>query len=422
MLQSISLSAGATLIPERRQGSPSFAISIWFPFGSRNEAPAARGFVHFIEHMLFKGTSRHDAFSLWRSIERTGGYANGFTDRDGVCLFSCVPSSEWLLALELIAEAAFTSIFSLQEFEREKRVILSEIRQIEDDVEETAFDAFLQRFWLDHPAAKPIAGQVAEVEAIDRDLLYDFYKHTFNPANALIVTSGDVDSALLTAALDTSIIRTAPEIPPATLIHPPAPAAKSFQGYTKARSSQVYSYEAIQLDTPYSMKDFFGLSVISGILGEASTSRLFQKVREELGLAYTVQSSLSFSKTEALLVIQAVTGNGSLNRCLCAIDAEIRSFFARGISPDELDEAKSRLAGSFILSLEDPESRMRRIAAWAAIEGRVPEIEAERAMYLDVSMEEVTRLMERLAVSPYGRYAYGSVTSAVARSLSLVEA
>ncbi|HCO48307.1 MAG TPA: hypothetical protein DIT55_02265, partial [Spirochaetaceae bacterium] len=125
MIQPITLSAGARLIPERRQGSPSFAISIWFPFGSRNEAPAARGFVHFIEHMLFKGTDRHDAYSLWRAIERTGGYANGFTDRDGVCIFSCVPSPEWKLAVDLTAEAAFSSIFSPAEFEREKQVILS---------------------------------------------------------------------------------------------------------------------------------------------------------------------------------------------------------------------------------------------------------------------------------------------------------
>lgn len=421
MIQSISLSAGATLIPERRQGSPSFAISIWFPFGSRNEAPEVRGFVHFIEHMLFKGTNRHDAFSLWRAIERTGGYANGFTDRDGMCIFSCVPSSDWRLALDLTTEAAFSSIFSSSEFEREKQVILSEILQIEDDIEETAFDAFLQRYWPGHPAALPIAGEAAEVEAIGREALYAFYKDIFNPTNALIVTSGDVDSKSLVEALDASIFRTAARDQPETLIHSETPAAKSFRGYTKARSSQVYYFEAAQLDPPYSMKEYFGLSAINGVLGESSTSRLFQKVREELGLAYTVQSALSFSRTEALVVIQAATGSGTLARCLSVVDEETERLYTRGISMDELSEAKSRLAGSFTLSLEDPESRMRRIAAWAMIEGSVPETETERNMYLDIGMDDVARLLERLASSPRGRYAYGNVAAGTARSLSFVE-
>lgn len=421
MLQSIALSAGATLIPERRQGSPSFAISIWFPFGSRNEAPEARGFVHFIEHMLFKGTHCHDAFSLWRAIERTGGYANGFTDRDGVCLFACLPSSDWRLAVELMSEAVFTSVFTSEEFEREKRVIISEILQIEDDVEETAFDAFLKRFWVDHPAAKPTAGQVSEVEAIDRDRLFGFYQACFNPANALIVTSGDVDEHTLAAALDSAIETKLPTPLPATLIHPSTPAARSFRGYTRARSSQVYCFEAFQLDPPYSMREFFGLSVINGILGEASTSRLFQKLREELGLAYTVQSSLSFSKTEAVLLIQTVTGGPTLAQCLRAMDEEVEKFFARGISVDELEEAKTRLAGAFTLSLEDPEARMRRIAAWAMLEATVPETEIERAMYLSISMDEIQNLIGRLASSPHGRYAYGSVAAGVARNLSLLE-
>jgi len=421
MIQPITLSVGARLIPERRQGSPSFAISIWFPFGSRNEAPAARGFVHFIEHMLFKGTDRHDAYSLWRAIERTGGYANGFTDRDGVCIFSCVPSPEWKLAVDLTAEAAFSSIFSPAEFEREKQVILSEIMQIEDDIEETAFDAFLQRYWPGNPAAMSIAGKAAEVEAIGREALYAFYRDTFNTDNALIVTTGDMDSKSLTEVLNASIFRAASRGHSNAIIHAETPAARSFRGYTKAPSSQVYYFEAAQLCPPYSMREFFGLSVINGVLGESSTSRLFQKLREELGLAYTVQSSLSFSRTEALLVIQASIGSAALGRCLSAVDEETERFYTRGISIDELAEAKFRLAGSFTLSLEDPESRMRRIAAWAMIAGEVPETEAERSMYLAVSMDEVTRLLERLASSPRGRYAYGRVAADAARSLSLVE-
>ena len=439
MIQPIVLPAGTALLSERRRDSPSFAFSIWFPFGSRNEAPAARGFVHFIEHMLFKGTERHDAFSLWRKIERTGGYANGFTERDCVCIYCCVPSNEWRLAVELIAEVAFSSTFPAEEFDKEKQVILAEIMQIEDDIEESAFDAFLARFWPDNPAAKPIAGSCAEVEAINCDALFAFYREFFTPARAIVAASGDFDGELLAQTVDLAI-RRATELAhggastgapsdtpldtfPCTLLSAEsgAPSSKTFRGYTKAPASQVYYFDVLQLDLPFTARDFFTLSVVNGILGEASTSRLFQKIREKLGLAYTVQSSLSFSKSEALIAIQAVTGDAKFAECFFAIDGETEKLFDAGLTEEELEEAKSRLAGSFLLSLEDPESRIRRLASWFMIAGAVPEVAEEVKQYLDVGRGEVDGMLKRLASAPRGRYAYGSIKSNTARKLSLQE-
>ena len=442
MIQPKILSAGAALLSESRRDSPSFTVSIWFPYGSRNEAPMNRGFVHFVEHMLFKGTKRHDAFSLWRAIERTGGYANGFTERDCICVYCCVPSRDWRLAAELIAEVAFSSTFPVQEFEKEKQVILSEILQIEDDVEETAFDAFLAHFWPDHPAAKPIGGSCAEVEAIDRGRLFDFYRGLFTVSNAIIAASGDFDEAGLAEFMDEAIAKaavsdgasadaaagravagTSAEAVSAvfSLAYPGTPAARAFRGYTKAPSSQIYYFDALQLDAPLAMKDFFCLSAINGILGEASTSRLFQKVREKLGLAYTVQSSLSFSRTEALVAIQVVMGDNKFVECVNAVDEETKALFASTLSDEELTEAASRLAGSFVLSLEDPESRIRRLASWYMTLGKIPDMEEERQMYLNVERDDVLALLTRLASARRGRYAYGSIKPRTARTLGLEE-
>jgi predicted Zn-dependent peptidase len=437
MIQPIILPAGTALLSERRRDSPSFAISIWFPFGSRNEALQMRGFVHFVEHMLFKGTNRHDAFSIWRRIEHTGGFANGFTERDAVCIYCCVPSRDWHLAAELIAEVAFSSTFPVEEFEKEKQVILSEILQIGDDIEETAFDAFLDRFWPDHPAARPIAGTCSEVEAIDRDRLFAFYRNVFTPSSAIVSASGDFDERHLAEILNEAILQSemfsralsgdrSGTLSPAlgewmTLVQPGTPSARTFRGYTKAPASQVYYFDAIQLDPPFDAKDFFSLCVVNGILGEASTSRLFQKVRERLGLAYTVQSSLSFSRTEALLIIQAVTGEGKISECLSAIEGETEKLFSSGLAEYELAEAMSRLAGSFLLSLEDPESRIRRLATWFMIIGMIPDIEEEKDMYLAVTMDDVTKLLKRLSGASRGRYAYGNIRPGTARFLSLKE-
>jgi len=428
MIQPIVLPAGPVLLSEGRRDSPSFAISIWFPYGSRNEAPRTRGFVHFIEHMLFKGTARRDAFSLWRAIERTGGYANGFTDRDSLCVYCCVPAQYWRLAAELMAEAAFSSTFPAEEFEKEKQVILSEILQIEDDVEETAFDTFLGHFWSGHPAAKPIAGSAAEVNAINRGSLHDFYLRTFAPSNALIAASGDFDEGRLADVLNEALndaLRDSPSAIgrgiPQGIIPAVTPPAASLRGYAKAAASQVYYFDAIQLAPPLGSRDFFALCAVNAILGEASTSRLFQRIRERLGLAYTVQSSLSFSKTEALLAIQTVTSDEKFAECVSAVEEETGRLLAEGPAAEELDEALSRLSGSFLLSLEDPEARIRRLANWQLFMGSVPEIDEERAMYLEVGMGDVRSLLGRLASAPRGRYAHGRIRKATAASLSLKE-
>ena len=431
MIQPIVLPAGSVFLSELRRDSPSFAISLWFPLGSRNEAPETRGFVHFLEHMLFKGTRKHEAYALWRALERTGGYANGFTERDGLCVYFCVPSAEWRLAVELVAEVAFSSTFPKDEFDREKQVILAEIAQVEDDIEETAFDAFLERFWPDQAVAKPIAGTRAEVEAIDRERLFDFYREHITPENAVIAASGDYVADRIAAAMNEAILSArfaggegagseASTRGPA-LIPSRTPVTRTFRGYTRAPSSQAYYFEALQLDPPLSVRDFFCLGVMNSALGEASTSRLFQKVREKLGLAYTVQSSLSFAKTEALLLVQAATESPKLGECLSAVDGEMAQFLSQGLGEEELSEAKSRLSGSFLLSMEDPESRIRRLASWYFLTGAVPEISEERESYLRVDEEEIRTLLGRLSLAPRGRYIYGSVSTRAARTLGFKE-
>ncbi len=430
MIQPIILPAGATLLSERRRGSPSFAFSIWFPIGSRNEAPDERGFVHFAEHMLFKGSFRRDALSLWRAIERTGGYANGFTERDAMCLYCCVPSPDWRLAVSLMAEAAFASSFPVEEFEKERQVVLAEIEQVEDDVEETGYDAFLKRFWPGHPASLPIAGSLDEVRAIRRDALAAFCRETLSPSRAIIAVSGDVDAALLSAAIDESIaealrIAGRPAAGAAAamprLSEPGAPIAKAFRGFTRAPSAQIYYFDAAQIEAPFAGGEFFALSLVNGALGEASTSRLFQRVREQLGLAYTVQSSISFSRTEALLAIQAVTGNGNFRACAAAIDQETERLFSEGLGEEEFAEAKSRLIGSFALSQEDPESRVRRLANWFIEEGYVPELDEERVRCAALAMDDAAKALKRLARATRARYAYGSIRAGTAKAAALEE-
>jgi predicted Zn-dependent peptidase len=392
--------------------------------------------------MLFKGSYRRDALSLWRAIERTGGYANGFTERDAMCVYCCVPAADWRLAVSLMTEAVFASSFPAEEFEKERQVILAEIEQVEDDVEETGYDAFLKRFWPGHPASLPIAGSLDEVKAVKREALAAFCQENLSPSRAIIAVSGDVEDAPLAAAIDETItdaLRIAGRLAPGEAAaapastqaggaaaerrarEPGAPSAKAFRGFTRAPSAQIYYFDALQIEAPFAGSDFFALSLVNGTLGEASTSRLFQRVREQLGLAYTVQSTLAFSRTEVVLAIQAVTGNGNFRACAAAIDEETERLFREGLGAEEFDEAKSRLIGSFALSQEDPESRVRRLANWFIEEGYVPELEEERGRYAALTMADAAKALERLACATRARYAYGSIRAGTAKAAALEE-
>lgn len=432
------------MLAERRRGAPSFTVAVVFPFGSRNENPGCHGFCHFIEHMLFKGTTKHSSYALWSQIENTGGYVNGFTDRDSVTLYCSVPSANWRMATDLLVQMAFASTFPAQEFEKEREIIRSEIRQAQDDVEEKAYDSLLARYWAGNPAAGEIAGTSEEVALIRRGALIRAYAEFFRPENAVFAISGNQDPSVVAQALDESV-RGATEAFRAafeetcvgyrdgcdgkneagqgdgTLLPATTPIPHRFDGYRRADCSQVYYFEAFQLDPPFAREDYSTAGMISSMLGEASTSRLFQKIREELGLAYTVQSSCSFSKTEGLMTVQVCTDERNLPRCRAEIDKELETAFDTGFSDQEIAEARRRLAGSFRLETEDPEFRIRRLVHDYLSAGTLYSLSEDIDFIRSTSRGAIKTLLARLEAAPRCSYAYGRLSPKTAQRCLLKE-
>lgn len=420
MLDPLLLPSGARLLAEERRDSPSFTFSLNFPFGSRNEALRKEGFVHFMEHMLFKGTWFRNAKTLWADIERTGGYANGYTDRDSLCLQATVPSSHWRTGLDFLLEAAFASALSEEEFEREKKVVLAEILQVEDEPEENAFDAFLAWFWEGDGAGRPIAGTRAQVEAISRDELAAFYRAAIVPGAAILAASGPIPLPALVEAATESIEKASaasgrdresggifpePFLLPTT---PPRPREGTRVAPSK-RAEQVYFYDANQLKPPAGSEDYAGRCLASSILGEASTSRLFSRLREKEGLVYSVQSALSSSRTEDLLLVQALCGEGDLPACASMVEEERAKFLESGPTEEEFLDARTRLAGSFALSLEDPDARVRRMVHWYLCTGSLPSVEEELKIYADAPRSSLDKALADIESAPRGRFAYGKI-------------
>jgi predicted Zn-dependent peptidase len=430
MIPSLRLPRGAALAAEFAEGARSFAVGFWFPIGSRHEAPLERGFVHFVEHMAFKGTARRSAAELSREIERVGGYLNAFTDRDSICVHCQVPAARWALALDLLSDMIFGSAFKVEEFERERDVIVSEILSARDDPEECSHDEFLASVWPGDPLSRKIAGEPEDIRRITRDALYDFYRSEFAPSRLLVTAAGPVPQAEVAEALS-RILDALPEGLGGASAAPVPGAARSEttpafsirNAYRSADMEQVHFYEAVQLEPPFSEKDYYALSALNGAIGEASSSRLFLSLREDKGLCYSVYSAFVMSRTECLWMAAANASASVLPELASEMDRQLDSLAAEGLSEGECDDAVSRLAGTFDVALDDPDFRMRRIARQLLFSGAADSPDEARARMAALGSEDLNAACARLlAGRERARFAYGKLSRRAAKASGLAKA
>ncbi len=417
----LRLPRGAAIAAEYAAGTRSFAAGFLFPIGSRHEAEQERGFVHFVEHMTFKGTPRRSASLLSREIDRVGGFLNAFTDRDSICLHCLVPASHWRLALDVLADMAFFSLFDALEFEREREVIVSEILAARDDPEESAHDHFLAAIWPGDPMARAIAGEPDDLASVTRAALYDFYRENFGPGNLLVTAAGPVDPADVAAEL--SSLLSSPGFDGRPIASPRTEGTPRFatvHGYRKAAIGQVNYFEALQLDPPFSFADYHAFAALNGVIGEAASSRLFQSLREEQGLCYSVYSAFSLGKSELLWFASANVSLGKLPRLAAEMGRILDALGEKPLTEEEFAEARSRLLGSFEIALDDPDFRMRRLArqvlfanAYLTTDETLADMES-----LDFAAVEAARL-RLFSGRARARFAYGRRTAAAARELGL---
>ncbi len=423
MIEPIALPRGAALLAETAEGARSFAAGLWFRLGSRHEAPHERGFAHFTEHMIFKGSETRSALDIARAADRVGGWLNAFTERDCLCVHCVVPAAYWRLALELLVDMTFRATFPEEEFERERGVIRSEILAARDDPEESSHDAFLERIWSGHPLGRTIAGEPEDIDAISREALYAFYRARLRPELLVASVAGPLSAAEVAYELARSL-DALPSFPAASAAPPvpeTTPVFHAVDEFLEASASQVYLYEALQLDPPFALSDYYTLSTLNGAIGESMSSRLFQRLRERLGLCYSVYSGFSLGRSEGLWLASASCAPRDFPRLLAALDEELDKIArscGNALFADEVAESVSRIEGSYELSLDDPEYGMRRLARQYLYLDEVLDVEETRARILAVRPADVNAMAERLfAGKVRARFAYGRPTKAGSRLL-----
>jgi predicted Zn-dependent peptidase len=361
--------------------------------GSRDESIENNGISHFVEHMVFKGTKTRTARDIARQVDSIGGNIDAFTGKETICFNIKVLDEHLPIALDILSDLVLNPVFHPKDIVREKGVILEEIKMDEDNPDYLVHEIFTQNFWKDHPLGKPILGTKETVRSFEQDRVWNFYQQRFAPNNMIISAAGNLNHGKFVGLIRERFSQLGP-VPNGH--HQPAPAITP-----RIITRNKKSLEQVQLclgvpSHPVSHDRRYVSYVLNTILGGGMSSRLFQKIREEQGLAYSIYSDLNPYRDTGCLSVYAGTSLESTPKVVDSILAEFHELKSDLIPADELRRAKDQLKGSLMLSLESSTSRMSNLARqqmyferFFTMDETIDQIEA-------VSAEEVSAMAQEL--------------------------
>lgn len=396
MIQRTTLNNGIRVLSEKVPGCHSVSFGVWVHNGSRHEPAELNGISHFVEHMLFKGTDRRSAQAVAREVDSVGGLLNGFTSREYSCYFVKILAEKLPMAVDLLGDLICHSKFDLDDIEKERRVILQEIAMIEDSPEESIHDQFSSSFWAGHSLGRPVIGTPEIVGHIDRQQMLDFMEQRYVGKNICVVAAGRLDHDELVALVQESL-NGVPDS--GTELENTAPIVTRQVEVVNRDLEQTHiclGFEGL----PQNHEDRYGTYLLNTILGGNMSSRLFQKVREDLGLAYSVYSyHHNHSDAGAFLVYAGTSAEGA-PKVTRTILEELMRLRHEPVGHDELQSAKDYLKGGMLLSLESMDNRMTRLAKNEIFLHDVGiSIEESEAMIDAVTLDLVQHLAESLFVN-----------------------
>jgi predicted Zn-dependent peptidase len=350
---------GLTILTERMEHVRSVAMGVWIRAGSRHEVAELNGISHFVEHMVFKGTETRSAQRIAREVDAIGGNLDAFTGKETVCFNIKVLDEHVPTALDVLSDLVLHPIFAEDDIRRERGVILEEIKMDEDNPDYLVHEIFTQNFWKGHPLGKPILGTKETVERLEQAKLFGYYGDRFRGGNVVFTAAGNLDHQRFVDEVRRRF-ETMPAGVPQDASQPPTATARIILRNKKA-------LEQVQLclgvpSLPISSDRRYCALVLNTVLGGGMSSRLFQTVREERGLAYSIYSDLSPFKDTGMLCVYAGTSSGKALQMIQLVTQEFRRLKEEPMPADELRRAKDQLLGNIILSMESSGARMSNLA------------------------------------------------------------
>jgi len=336
----------------------SVSIGIWVMTGSRDELPHENGISHFIEHLLFKGTERRTAFDIAKEIDSVGGTLNAFTGREYTCFYAKVIDKNLPLAIDLLSDIFLHSRMDEKDIERERMVILQEIKMVEDTPDDYVHDLFNRTCWGSHPLGFPICGTASQVQSFQRDQIERFFRTNYLADRIIICAAGNLEHQKVVDLVGDRFGQLATSDQPRERVKPPSISATHI---SRRDLEQVHFCFGTQgLHYNHSLR--FASYVLNTILGGGMSSRLFQEIRENRGLAYSVYSYLPTYMDTGLVVVYAGTDEKSFDEVFQLILKEFQRLKEEPFKDGELDVAKEQLKGNLLLSLESSDNLMTRLA------------------------------------------------------------
>lgn len=392
MHQKTVLPNGVRIITEEIEHVRSVAIGLWVGAGSRDEREGYEGISHFMEHMFFKGTEHRTARALAESLEAVGGQLNAFTTKEYTCYYVKVLDEDLDLAIDVLSDMFFHSLFDEKEIEKEKNVVIEEIKMYEDSPDELIHDVFSEHVWKEHSLGKPILGTEASINSLSREKIMNFLSEHYAPDNVVIAVAGKIKHEDIVAKLSAQF-GTFKRGGRRVLEEPPT--GQTVEHYQKKETEQMH----IILGVPglgQDDEDIYAMHIFNNILGGGLASRLFQEIREQRGLAYSVYSYHSTYVDSGLFAIYAGTSPKNTQEVIECILQELKEMSEKGITADELARTKAQIKGGLYLGLESVSSRMSRLGKTELTYNRVLSPEEVIGKLEKVTLEDVLRVIRRL--------------------------
>ncbi len=416
MYRKLILDNGLRVVTERMPALKSVTVGIWVNVGSRDEGAGEEGLSHFLEHMFFKGTKSRSATQISREIDALGGELNAFTSRETTTFYVKVLDQHIKPAVDLLSDIFRQSRFAPKEVEKEKQVVLEEIRMVQDDPEDLVQELHAEQAMKRHPLGRSILGCARTIQELRRAQLLRYVRTHYHPQQTVVAVAGSFNLTELAPLLEKSF---------GTFTQPGAPRMHRWPsdvsgGLVVRKKMLEQAHLCLGLPgVAVDHKDRYGAYALNALLGGSVSSRLFQEVRERRGLAYSIYSYLSSFSDSGTFTIYAATRPREAARVVELVSRELRRLRSRGVGDEELERTKNQMKGNLMLSLENSQSRMSKLAKDELHQGRYMSLEEILAKIEQVNVEQLLRLshelldLSRLSVTVLGPVSRKSLQSAV---------
>lgn len=394
-LRRTTLSNGLLVLTESMPHMRSVAMGAWVRQGSRDEIASENGLSHFVEHMVFKGTTSRSAQQIAREVDSIGGNLDAFTSKESVGFTIKVIDENVAPALDVLSDLVLHPQFSVEDLAREQSVILEEIKMDEDSPDSVVHETWLQNFWPRHPLGRPILGTVETVSSFTQNTVFDHHARHFNPANIVVAAAGHLEHDEMIARIESQFGTLAAGSQDATSPEPP-PVPRPHITLKKKKSLEQVQLCLGMPALPTSSPDRFALYLLNTVLGGGMSSRLFQSIREDAGLAYSIFSELSPFRDCGTLAVYAGVSSEKAAETLRLTLIEFSRLKNEAIPEPEIKRARDQMKSNIVLGMESSGARMSNLARQQMNFGRFVPIDEIVGEIDRVSASDIQRLAQQL--------------------------